>query len=108
MNEAYEEPRPWAVIFDEKNANWTRTPEANILFLKGTAAHLNNILAIRGHVFLNDIYDALRFERTQFGAIAGWFLETGSEYVAFLIDELEDGALRIDFNITGIIHDKLP
>lgn len=60
--------RPW---FDETNVNWTTNPESNYMFLKGVQSHMNNMLEVRGHVFLNDVYDAMRMERRPEGAVCG-------------------------------------
>lgn len=66
--------RPW---FDETNPNWTSDPEANRMFLTGVQSHLNNMLQIRGHVFLMEVYDALRIPRVPECAIAGWVWRSG-------------------------------
>jgi Family of unknown function (DUF6353) len=109
--------RPW---FDEANTNWTRDPLANYLFLKGVQSHMNNLLQIRGHVFLNDVYDALRMERCREGAIAGWVWNSdrGDNYVDFgfmtSIDphtvafrNRAEKTVRLNFNIDGTIWDQI-
>lgn len=102
--------------FDEFNVNWTRHPSANFLFLKGVQQHMNNLLRIRGHVFLNDAYDALGMPRTKEGSVAGWLFENpnGDGYIDFgfmsgkdpMTVAFQNGAeasVRLNFNIDGVI-----
>lgn len=74
--------RPW---FDETNYNFTRQPEWNYLFLKGVQHHMNNLLATRGHLFLNEVLDALQMPRVPEGAVAGWVYDSpkGDGFVDF-------------------------
>lgn len=105
--------RPW---MDETNVNWTRDPVSNYLFLKGVQQHMNNILQIRGHVFLNDVYDALKLPRRPEGAIAGWVWDSknGDNLVDFgFMTSIDPDAIefrhgdardvRLNFNIDGTI-----
>jgi hypothetical protein len=105
---------PW---FDETNPNWTVDPVQNYLFLKGAQGHMNNILQIRGHVFLNDVYDALRLPRCPEGAIAGWVYDhkdSKDNYIDFGFMSGNDPqtvafrngverSVRLNFNIDGTI-----
>lgn len=104
--------RPW---FDERNVNWNPDPVANYLFLKGQQAHFNRMLEIRGHVFLNDIYDQLRMERTSEGQVMGWLYNSkdGDKYIDFGFMTSDDPAVvafrngleqnvRLNFNVDPI------
>lgn len=73
---------PW---FDESNVHWTPDPETNFLTLKGTQQYMNNLLQIRGHVTLNDVFDQLKMARVPEGQIAGWLYDTaaGDGYIDF-------------------------
>lgn len=66
--------RPW---FDERAANWTPDPSSNYFYLKGVQNHMNNLLQIRGHVTLNDVFDQLHIPRTNEGIVAGWVWNSG-------------------------------
>lgn len=109
--------RPW---YDETNVNWTRDPVANYLFLKGVQQHLNNVLRVKGHVFLNDAFDALGMNRCPEGAVAGWLRDNdeGDSYIDFGFLASKDPhtiafnngvekTVRLNFNIDGVIWDRI-
>jgi hypothetical protein len=97
------------VLFDESNPNWSSQPEYIAMFLKATQNYMNDLLLSQGHVFLNEVYDALGVSRTSAGALLGW--TQGPEdvkVIEFNIQERpEDGFLIIDFNVEGIIFNKI-
>ena len=109
----------FARFFDENNVNWNVTPEYNLLFLKAQQAYFTTRLNSTGHVFLNEVYDALGLERTKEGAIVGWVLGHGDDYVDFgFMDEDRtaqyvdfmtgrEGCLLLDFNVAGTMYDKI-
>lgn len=110
---------PYARIFDEFNINWEATPEYNFMFLKYQQQYANNRLQAKGHMFLNEVYDALGMERSKEGAVVGWLKGEGDNFVDFGIFEdrqseriLEfmvgrEKAVWLDFNVDGIIYDKI-
>lgn len=106
-------------FFDESNDNWTLDPAANMMFLKGVQAHMNRLLQIRGHVFLFEVYDALGIPRRSETIVTGWIYNgEHDDYVdfGFLTDPSPQAALfrnggersvRLNFNIDGVIWDKI-
>lgn len=74
--------RPW---FDEVNVHWSRDPEINFMFLKGVQSHCNDLLQIRGHLFLNEVLDALHMDRSKEAAVMGWVRDNpaGDGFVDF-------------------------
>lgn len=114
---------PWvsryAKFFDEYNPNWQRNAEYNKFFLTGVQNQMNDMLKARGHVFLNEVYDALGLPRTQEGAVVGWVLGNGDDFIDFgLFDPNADDAKRdfingyeksilLDFNVDGVIYDLI-
>ena len=74
--------RPW---FDEVNVHWSRDPEINYFFLKGVQSHMNDLLQIRGHLFLNEVLDALHMPRSKEASIMGWVRDNpdGDSFVDF-------------------------
>lgn len=109
----------YARFFDSSSHQWSESPEYNLATLVGTEAHMNQLLRTRGHVFLNEVYDALDIPRTKEGAVVGWVYEKGGDnYIDFNIHEFRSEANRrfvnnlenvilLDFNVDGIIYDKI-
>jgi hypothetical protein len=111
----------YAKFFDEYNKNWKTDPEYNKIFLHGQQAYANDLLHARGHVFLNDVYDELGIDRTSAGAVVGWVVnkdDGGDNFIDFGLFDGEnmatrqfvngrEGAILLDFNVDGVIYDKI-
>lgn len=99
----------YARTFDENNPNWHSTPEYNRLFLRANQNYANDQLQSRGHIFLNEIYDMLGFARSSAGAVVGWIKDgAGDNYVDFGFGtSTDDSAIQLDFNVDGVIYDKI-
>ena len=108
----------YARYFDKSSVEFQDTQEYNLMFLKAQQNYFNDMLRIRGHVFLNEVYDALGIPRSTDGAIVGWVLGEGDDFVDFGIfdrdsDEARDvlngyaGPILLDFNVDGIIYDLI-
>lgn len=109
----------YAKWFDNESPSWEPDPEINLIFLKCQQNYCTDLLRARGHLFLNEVYDMLGIPRTSEGAVVGWFLDgTGDGFVDFGIwpnDEEKvrqyingrGGSLLLDFNVDGLIYDKL-
>lgn len=115
----------YARFFDEANINWDKSPEQNMYFLKMVQNQMNDKLKARGHVFLNEVYDALGFDRSEAGQLVGWVwnkdntaMEAGDGYIDFGIFDGNNYAKRafvngdersvlLDFNIDGMIYDLI-
>lgn len=107
----------YAVIFDEGNANFKKDAELNKIFIKCQQNYFNSLLQIRGHVFLNEVYENLGFDHTSAGSICGWVLnDEGDNYVDFgMYDQASarfvngwERAIILDFNVDGVIFNKIP
>lgn len=109
----------YARVFDEGNPRWQKEPGYNQWFLTTAQNNFNDLLLTRGHVFLNEVYDRLGFERTTAGQAVGWILQKGHDnFIDFDIYDLSDKAKRnfinldersifLDFNVDGVIFDKI-
>lgn len=110
----------YARIFDETTPNWVKDVEYNRIFLDCQQAYFNQKLLARGHVFLNEIYDALGFERTRAGAIVGWVIDEGKDsdsdnyidFGMFVPDNSRfingyERSIVLDFNVDGVVYDKI-
>ena len=108
--------------FDETCIAYEKSAEDNMRFLKCQQNYFNDLLKRRGHVFLNEVYDGLGFPRSKAGAVVGWIYDeecpTGDNYIDFGIFNLNSEAARrfangyekaiwLDFNVDGVIYDKI-
>lgn len=106
-------------VFDESNAKWQRESMYNQFFLQCQQNYANDRLRANGHIFLNEIYDCLGFERTKAGAIVGWVKGNGDNYIDFGIFDRTDKyqsarfvngderSVLLDFNVDGVIYDLI-
>ena len=121
----------YARTFDRNSANWVPgSMYYNFLFLKNQQNYFNDLLNSRGHVFLNEVYDALDVKRnpndpsshSKAGAVVGWVKGSGhDDFVDFGIDfscldkygiddfPYDDGrsGIALDFNVDGVIYDLI-
>ena len=90
------------------------------MFLRRQQDYANEMLKTKGHLFLNEVYDMLGFQRTKLGQIAGWVYENpnGDGYIDFGIYDIHDQTKRdfvngyersiwLDFNVDGNILDLI-
>lgn len=105
-------------FFDSSNRNWDKNPTFSMMWLRGQQNILNDILHTRGHVFLNEVYDALGFPHTPQGAVLGWIDGEGDNCIDFgLYDPNKenvrrfvngvDNVIMLEFNHDGVIWDKI-
>lgn len=105
-------------FFDSSNPNWDPNPAFSMMWLRGVENILNDILHTRGHVFLNEVYDALGFPHTPQGACLGWIDNGDDGYIDFgLYDPKKenvrrfvngvDNVILLEFNHDGVIWDKI-
>ena len=114
-----DEPSRYARFFDESSPNWHTSSEYNKLFILSTMDYMNGLLRARGHVFLNEVYDALGIPRSSEGQVVGWIYNeenpVGDNYIDFGFGEDQRTALcsgkisgvLLDFNVDGIIVDHI-
>ena len=67
-----DETSEYARFFDEWCTGWTKDAEANLVFLRNVEKWANQRLQSKGHLFLNELYDALGIPRSKAGQIVGW------------------------------------
>jgi len=112
----------YARIFDELNPNYNGSAEINRIFLQNVERSCNDMLRARGHLYLNEVYDMLGFERTKAGQIVGWVYRPkdpiGDNYVDFGIFDVRrpkarefvngyEAAIILDFNVDGNILEQM-
>lgn len=92
-------------LFGPENDNWVPNIEHNEFFLRGIQNYMNDVLLARGHVYLNEIFDALGMPRTIEGQILGWAKAlVVNSHIDFSIRraETQDGFM-LQFNVDGPI-----
>lgn len=109
----------YTFIFGPDNPNWVGIHERNEWFLTVNETTMNDLLRYRGHVFLNEVLERLGFEHTKAGAVTGWVLNgDGDNFINFRMYKLDDqmakdfdhaepGHILLDFNVDGLIWDKI-
>jgi hypothetical protein len=109
----------YARFFDEACSAWSKTPEYNLMFLKTQQNYWNDMLQIRGHVFLNEVYHSLGIPHSKAGSIVGWVSDGDKDN--FIDFGLYDGnnlrarefingierSILMDFNVDGVIYDLI-
>lgn len=113
-------PSIYARCFDELGSkNWQSGPGYNQIFIQAQQNYANDLLRARGHVFLNEVYDMLGFERSPEGQVVGWVDNgDGDGFVSFGIFENntymgqqfangDEVSIWLDFNVDGVVYDKI-
>lgn len=108
----------YAKFFDESAEEWSRDSEYNYAFLLKLQRQMNDLLTVKGHVLLNDVYDSLGLPRTKAGCVVGWTKDgPGDGHIDFGIFEDDrpvnrefvnglENSILLDFNVDGIIWDS--
>ena len=109
--------RPWTHP-DGGSTQWDDNADYNLIFLNAQERYANQRLQARGHLYLNEVYEALGFEHSDEGAVVGWIKGEGDDYVTFNIGDMEnirkgalldgtEGHIFLDFNVQGSILGKV-
>ena len=112
----------YSQIFDQYSDRWQRkwTPDQVMSYLRQKQREANDILRIRKHIFVNEVYDLLGLQRTAEGQVVGWIItkDNPNSYVDFGLDAIppekirelysvernEDIQIRLNFNPDGLIY----
>lgn len=116
----------YSVIFDQMSQRFDETSwEYNLAFLRRAQSYFNDLLIVRGHVFLNEVYDYLDVPRTKAGQVVGWYRNPNDpsrdNFISFGIDMAQDKmtykfvngqcaddmGVLLDFNVDGVILDLI-
>lgn len=103
------------------SSQWSPQAEYNAFTLVIKNQWANEHLKANGFLFLNDVYEELGFPKTKAGQVVGWYWQgDGDNYVSFgsevdaIINKTagylayRDGsAILLDFNVDGVILDKI-
>lgn len=115
----------YSQVFDQYSDRWRRswTPDQVFSYLRQKQREANDMLRIRKHIFLNEVYDLLGLDRTEAGAVVGWILTKNNQdsFVDFGLDNIpedrrreilraernEDIWIRLHFNPDGLIYNMI-
>ena len=106
---------PYTFKFDENSASWDRSRDMNVFFLKFTQDYFNDLLKLRGYLFLNEVYDRLGIPRRALGQCVGWVYNennpNGDNFVDLDIfnerNNNNENVFILDPNVDGYILDKI-
>ena len=106
---------PYGFKFDENSASWDRSRDMNVFFLKFTQDYFNDLLKLRGYLFLNEVYDRLGIPRRAIGQCVGWVYDennlNGDNFVDLDIfnerNNNDGNVFILDPNVDGYILDKI-
>lgn len=96
---------PYDKVFDETNKHWVRNMTHNELFVGAQMNWTQDMLSARGFLFLNEVYEALGFPLTKFGATNGW-IKGPMKFKA--ISYPETGQIKLEFTVEGDILSAFP
>lgn len=109
-------PSVFARCFAEGTPGWQKNPQDSLIYLRQQQNFLTNRLQSKGHLFLNEVYEALGYNITEAGNAVGWVYdptnETLENFVDFGIYDQDDERkiafvngdeknIWIDFNFDG-------
>lgn len=111
---------PYEFDFNKYTApyDWTNNADHNFFFLREMQCVCNDKYNAQGHLFLNEVLDAIGLKRTPAGAVVGWVKGSdGDDFVDFgfsdyYVDDYCDEAtnaqnIHLNFNVDGVIYDKI-
>lgn len=79
-------PSTFARCFAEGNPGWSKNPEHSLIWLRQQQNFLNRKLQSQGWLFLNEVYEALGFNITEAGSVAGWVYDKDSDSFSNFVD----------------------
>jgi hypothetical protein len=97
----------YARWFDMESPGWTKDEVYNRSFILHQERYFNDYLRVKGYLYLNDVYVSLGLPRTRAGQLIGWIYEEGKTVKIDILECKDDGSLLLDFNVDGIIIDKM-
>lgn len=103
----------YAREFDKASTReWSPAEHYNLAYVTSQQSYFNSLLTSRGHVFLNEVYDALGFKRSKEGQLVGWVLDSGGDnYIDFGLNNEFLGSnnshILLDFNVDGMVYDLI-
>lgn len=100
----------YSATFDARSRLFSQEPGKNQLNLTMFQTIMSDKLETRGHLFLNEVFDALKLPRTREGQTVGWVWSPG-KIVVFSVEDADKidwtNGVVLKFNVDGDILDKV-
>lgn len=101
--------------FNEDCYAWSMDSNYNKMHLQYQQSYFNDLLKMRGHLYLNEVYDSLGIPRIKAGQMVGWIFEDESSFVDFGLKDPrnqdfingETTDCLLIFNVNGVIIDRI-
>lgn len=102
--------------FNGSCEGWCGNAVANKMFLLDAQQYFDSLLQVRGHLFLNEVYDRLGIPRTTIGQLVGWVYSDENSHVDFGLNLNNENKMFmrgeiatafLTFNVDGIIVNKI-
>jgi hypothetical protein len=93
--------------FDDSSIHYGKSGAYNQMFLIAQQNYFNQMLVARGHVFLNEVFDALGIDRTSMGQLVGWLQTGGIIDFGIPSDGEFDKPVPLKFNVQGVIYEEI-
>lgn len=110
----------YAKFFDAASRCWDKDPETNLTFLRAQERYANDLLKVKGRLFLNEVYEMLDIPPTKAGQIMGWVYDpegiASDNYVDFGIYDTYrnsrfvngyEPVILLDFNVHGNVWETM-
>lgn len=95
------------MLYEEKTSrNWSTDPAINEIFLRQVQNYANDLLRMRGYLFLNEVLYELGLPRTRDGQIVGWRKGSTIQFVPDVFPK-DTTPISLDFNVDGDILDAI-
>lgn len=94
-------------LFDSSNPNWASQPELNMYFIKSQVQFLQRRLDLHGILFVNEVLQALGFDRTPDGQVSGWLRADGYLAVEANFSLHDSNVIWISFKPQGVVVNDL-
>lgn len=114
---------PFMKFYDESNPNFSKNPTDNLYNLRKWEQWFNDRLRAEGYLFLNDVLYDMGFNRCAEGSVYGWVYDPNNPDAHNSVDlgirdirrktiqnaiNGYEPVILLNFNVDGVIIDKLP
>lgn len=81
------------IIFDENTIHWTQNRDYNLSYVRTRGEYLNDILTIRGYLYLNQIYEHFGVEWNPEDTNDLYLIDDGE--ITFKFESIDENSILI-------------